>query len=248
MKIFPFHASLALLAACCLTACTLVSQQRGVVDGRYVSSTRPAISVGVNNSLPLTAAGRGNAYLKDDVLISGLPINMWIATYGNAQTKAMAVIAQAEVPPNWFWDGDMRRPLSINEAVEVIDGQDFQACTFTENRSRSPFARIAASATDSGPEVWVVRAFAARFNGDRDKIILEYREPLPADIPDISTMPYGRGGFIAEFEERAKKVFCIGLPPKGITVPQAFAQGIQWQYIGKKFLGTASRNERLYFK
>ena len=247
MKKFPFPLSLAVLTACFLTACTLAGQQRGVVDGRYVSTTRPAISVGINNSLPLTAAGRGNAYLKDDVLISGLPVDMWIATYGNAQTKAMAIIAQAEVPPNWFWDGDMRRPLSINERVEIIDGQAFQACTFTENISRSPFGRITASATDSGPEIWVVRAFATRFNGDRDKIILEYREPLPADITDIGAMPYGRGNFIGEFEERAKKVFSISLPPKGIIVPQAFAQGIQWQYLGKKFLGTASRNERLYF-
>ncbi|MCR5563379.1 MAG: DUF4851 domain-containing protein [Desulfovibrio sp.] len=247
MSKFLFLVSLAVLTACSLTACTLAGQQRGVVDGRYVSTTRPAISVGIQNSLPLTAAGRGNAYLKEDAPIGGLPIDIWIATYGNAQKKAMAVIAQAEVPPNWFWDGDMRRPLSINERVEVIDGQAFQACTFTENISRSPFGRIASSATDSGPEVWVVRAFATRFNGDRDKIILEYREPLPTGITDIGTMPYGMGGFIAEFEERARKIFSIGLPPKEVIIPQTFAQGIQWQYMGKKFLGTASRNERLYF-
>lgn len=34
--------------------------------------------------------------------------------------------------------------------------------------------------------------FANRFNFDSDKIVLEYREPLPEDITSITALPLGR--------------------------------------------------------
>ncbi len=102
------------------------------------------------------------------------------------------VAAQAEVPQGWHWDGIMRRPFSMNEAVEIFDGMGYQACTYIVDGSRDPFGALVAGKTPEGrPMRWLARGFAARYNFNSDKIIMEYREPLPAGIESLQPCPWG---------------------------------------------------------
>ena len=95
----------------------------------------------------------------------------------------------------------------IRVVVETIGGVGFQACTYVTSEKRDAFlpledpegARILAQ-DGQPPRRWLARMFANRFDFDSDKIVLEYREPLPEDINSITALPLGRADYIAAFE------------------------------------------------
>ena len=89
--------------------------------------------------------------------------------------------------------------------------------------------------------------FANRFNFDSDKIVLEYREPLPEDITSITALPLGRADYIAAFEQRAREAFMVetaAVPAAGI-MPQRNIGALQWRYMDETFWGTVSRYDRM---
>jgi len=242
------YAYILCLAAFLLCAGCVAGQQRGMYGNAYISTARPAIKVAVRD-LPLITAGRGSAFLTNTSVVSGLPVNVWLALYGKSPDGPFAVVAQAEVPHGWYWDSIMRRPFSINEGVELLGGMGFQACTFVIDNRFDPFVAQAwlgrdAKEVTQRPARWLVRAFAARCNFDEDKIILEYREPLPSYITSLESLPYGHADALRLFEQRARKAFAVSLPPQTIvSVRDGFPVGIEWRYMGERFLGTASKYE-----
>ena len=225
-----------------LTAGCNAAQQRGMLGSAYVSTARPAITVEAGN-MPLLTAGRGTANLTRSSMMGGLPIDVWLAVYGAGASGPLAVAAQAEVPQGWHWDGIMRRPFSMNEAVEIFDGMGYQACTYIVDGSRDPFGALVAGKTPEGrPMRWLARGFAARYNFNSDKIIMEYREPLPAGIESLSALPRGAADRLNGFEQRAREIFSVGPAPADRSpLRQGYAQGVQWQYMDESFLGTVSQ-------
>lgn len=229
-------AALMLLMAGCNAA-----QQRGMLGSAYVSTARPAIALEARN-MPLLTAGRGSANLTSS-MVGGLPIRVWLAVYGTGGLSPTAVVAHAEVPYGWYWDGIMRRPFSVDEAVEVFDGVAYQACTYIVDGSHDPFGAPATGETLEGrPVRWLVRGFAARYNFNSDKIIMEYREPLPAGIESLSALPLGAADVLKTFEQRAREIFSVGAAPAGLSpLRQGYAQGVQWRYMDETFLGSVSQ-------
>lgn len=221
------------------------AQQRGMIGSLYVSTARPAISMEARN-LPLRTAGRGMVNLPWSSVLGGLPVQVWLAVYGATGPQTpMAIVAQAQVPDGWYWDGIMRRPFSVDEGVEIFDNVAYQACTYIVDGTRDPFGELVqgeATGNDGKPLRWIARGFAARYNFNEDKIILEYREPLPLEITSLSALPYGQGDFLRAFEQRAREAFSVGPLPSGtLRIKEGYAQGIQWQYMDQRFLGTVSQ-------
>ena len=92
------------------------------------------------------------------------------------------------------------------------------------------------------PVRWLARGFAARYNFNDDKIIMEYREPLPAGIESLSALPLGAADTLRAFEQRARETFSVGPVPSDLSqLRQGYAQGVQWQYMDENFLGTVSK-------
>ena len=224
------------------------AERRGVLDGAYISTARPAISVRAAQ-LPLLGNGRWHIQLADTDMVGGLPVRVWLAVYGaGAPQGPLAIVAHAEVPQGWFWDGASRRPFSVDPGVELLGDVGFQASTAIVRGPRDPFAAFAgADADKSGqPAAWLVRQFAARANFDRDKIVLEYREPLPAELADQPTLEIPGTDLLRAFEQRAREAFVVGPAPadgqgaQAGTLPQ-----VRWQDVDQNFLGTVSRQELL---
>ncbi|MDY3809024.1 DUF4851 domain-containing protein [Desulfovibrio porci] len=236
MRLFGIAALMLMMVGCS------AAQQRGMVGSAYVSTARPAIAVEAKN-MPLLTAGRGSANLTRSSMAGGLPIRVWLAVYGAGDISPMAVVAQAEVPQGWYWDGIMRRPFSVDDGVEVFDGVGYQACTYIVDSSRDPFGALVAGKTPEGrPVRWLARGFAARYNFNDDKIIMEYREPLPAGIESLSALPLGAADTLKDFEQRARETFSVGPVPADLSpLRQGYAQGVQWQYMDESFLGTVSQ-------
>lgn len=241
MKNAAWRLLFVLLLLFSLGACSGV-QKRGILDGAYVSSTRPAISVEVKD-MPLLTYGTGIPNLVWSSMLGGLPIQTWVAVYGMGALNPMAIVAQAEVPNGWYWDSNMRQPFSVDEGVDIFGNVAYQACTYIANSRNDPFGELVAGVkADGTPQLWLVRNFAARYNFNSDKIILQYREPLPSGITTLTNMPYGHATLLGDFAQRARECFIVTEPPKNLAnVKEQYSDSIQWQYMGQNFLGTVSQ-------
>ena len=197
----------------------------------------------------------GASRLTSSGAMGGLIVDSWITVYGKGDgVSPLAIVAHGEVPDGWYWDGIMRHPFSIDEGVETIGGVGFQACTYVTSEKRDAFlpledpegARILAQ-DGQPPRRWLARMFANRFDFDNDKIVLEYREPLPEDITSITALPLGRADYIAAFEQRAREAFVVetsGIPAAGIMQQRGIG-ALQWRYMDETFWGTVSPYDRM---
>lgn len=233
----------------CLLALLLVlttgcnaALQRGMVGSTYVSTSRPAISLGVKD-MPLLAGGQGQASLDWSGVMGGLPVSVWMAAYGQGQPNSpLAIVAQVELEQGWYWNSDSTPPFSVDQANELINDTMFVACTFIMDSSRDPFALLAGVQPNTPPVRWLVRSFTARFNFNADKVVLEYREPLPPQMEFLERLTIGQTDQLKAFEQRARSAFVVGAVPenlKGLVDP--YIQNVQWQFMDQRFLGTASR-------
>lgn len=231
----------ALLLLLALSGCSQ-ALQRGMLGNAYISTARPAIRLEVKD-MPLLASGEGYCNMYWTGMLGGLPIQMWMAVYGEGGLSPLAVVAQAQVPQGWYWDGIMRRPFSVDEGTAAFGGVTYDAFTYLVDPANDPFgALITGVQPDGRPQMWIARAFAARYNFNQDKIILEYREPLPAAITSLTALPLGYGDFLLQFAQRARSVFEVGpVPAEHKDVRKSYIQGIEWQYMGQNFLGSVSK-------
>lgn len=216
--------------------------QRGMMENTYISTARPAITVSVNN-MPLLTSGQGMASLQWSDMLGGLNIQMWMAIYGTGGLAPLAIVAQANVPQGWYWDGIMTQPFSVDQGTENFGNVAYQSCTFIVNAQKSPFGGlITGVAPDGQPQLWVVRYMAARYNFNDSKIILQYMEPLPQGVSSLTSLPLGMGDFLQQFAQRARDAFTVqSNPPAPGNVTNSYIQGINWTLMGSNFLGTASK-------
>ena len=226
------------------------TQRRGLENDRYVSTARPSVSLGAT-SLPFLAGGEGRGRLVRCGVIGGLAFRSWYALYGTPGKGPLGIVAHGELPVPWMWDGDMRRPFSVNAGTEVFGGTAFQAFTYLAETERDPFMRLthpqALQRNDTAPQRWIVRAFASRCNFNRGKIVMEYREALPGDIVSLTALPYGKADYVNRFEQRAREAFSVQTPVNVAgNIERTYVEsGILWHYVNEGFWGTASYAEAL---
>lgn len=220
-----------------------------MLDNAYISTARPSITLAVKD-MPLLASGEGMCNLYWTGMMGGLNIQMWLAVYGNGGLSPLAITAQAQVPTGWYWDGLMDRPFSVDQGTAAFNGMTYQAWTYIVSADRDPFAAyITKTQPDGQPQLWIARAFAARYNFNWDKIILEYREPLPQGITNLTALPVGYGDFLRQFAQRAQAAFEVSPGPQDPTgVRKGYIEGVQWQFMDQNFLGSVSQYDILNFR
>lgn len=216
--------------------------QRGLMGQSYISTARPSITLGVKN-MPLLTGGQGMASLENTGMLGGLTVDVWLAAYGEGGLSPLAIVAQAQLPQGWYWDGILQSPFSVDQGAETFNGVSYQAWTYVIDPADDAFgALVTGVKPDGSPQKWMVRAYAARYNFNQDKIILQYREPLPEGIESLSSLPLGQGDLLIAFAQRARDAFQVSDGPKdpsGVTDP--YANDIRWKYMGQDFLGSASQ-------
>lgn len=239
-------------AALCLVAlmfgCTGV-QQRGMQGNAYVSTARPVISMQAVN-MPLLTGGEGNVKLDGAGVLGGLQLNAWLAVYGKGDPQSpMAIVAMAEVPRGWYWDSDGQRPFSVDKGVEVFDNVGYAASTYIVDSKKDPFSTVAGLTDESSPMRWLVRGFAARYNFNDIKVVMEYREPLPANLAAQETLTESMTDQLKAFEQRAGAAFTVASALQNTNgIAKAYAKNIRWQYLDQRFWGTVSKYEIFYAK
>ena len=218
-----------------LSLCACVAgQQRGMAGASYVSTSKPVFSMGVADSLPLIAGGRGTARLNEEP--AGPQVDTWVALYGDFQQGPVAVIAHAQLPNDaWYWNNEMPGSQCIDCGTEVIGDKAYDAWTHIVDDKRNPLA------AEDADGRWLVRTMTRRDNFDNNKIILEYRERLPEGIQSLTNLPVGGAEMTLAFAERARKAFVPGTVTRGGNIVSGPVEQVRWRYMDGNFLGSASR-------
>ena len=166
-----------------------------------------------------------------------------LSAYGQGTPQSpMAIVAQAELPQSWYWDSDSTPPFSVDHAQEVIGETEFSASTFIVDGSRDPFIHLAGIQPDMPPVRWLVRGFTSRFNFNADKIILEYREPLPEQMAFLDVLTIAQTDQLKAFEARARSVFTVDRVPDNLAgITDRYLKNVAWQFMDQRFLGSVSR-------
>ena len=235
----------------CLTLCLVAlmagctgAQQRGMQGNAYVSTARPGISMQAVN-MPLITGGEVSVNLDGSGVIGGLPLNAWLAVYGKGDPQSpMAIVAMAEVPEGWYWDSDGQRPFSVDKGVEVFNNVGYAACTYIVDSKKDPFSVVAGLNDESKPMRWLVRGFAARYNFNDIKVVMEYREPLPENLAGQQALADSMTDQLKAFEQRANAAFAVAAVPQNTSgIINGYANNIRSQYFDQRFLGTVSKYE-----
>ncbi len=237
------HVCILALLATLLAGCN-AALQRGMVGPVYVSTARPAISLTAKD-MPLIAGGQGQCNLTWTSVMGGLPVSVWLAAYGQGTpTSPIAIVAQAELPQSWYWNSDSTPPFSVDHATEVIGDTEFSASTFIVDSSRDPFSHLAGVQPDTPPVRWLVRSFTSRFNFNLDKVILEYREPLPEQMAFLDVLTIAQTDQLKAFEQRARNTFVVGGIPENLNgLADPYLKNVRWQFMDQRFLGTVSQSD-----
>lgn len=225
-----------LLFALPILASCQSGQIRGLADAAYVSSSRPAITLEAP-SLPLQGCEQTIVKLNDAGVLGGLSMTAWITVYG---TNPMVVFGHTDLPPGWTWDAGMQQSFAQDTSVCTLGGIPFFAQTLLEHSRNNPFL---AAKKDEENTYWLVRNFSARFNANRTKLVLEYREKAPLGLESIETLPYGHADLLKNFAKRALSALTV---TQGMRTSEQSRQKLpilRVHLLTERFWGTATAND-----
>lgn len=233
----------ALLVVFLSAACTPL--RRGFDGESLVSPARPSFSVSVK-ALPLLASGQITPLVYTQYGYA-LPETL-VAVYGSTLEKPLAVSVLAFTPDEtWAWD-----PLSFSMPDSPISSevrlgeQAFAGSLHVVQAEGDPFARVLPGVTEENAESvrWLAQRFACLLQFKQAKLILEYREPLPASLTSLSPgaeVPAWNAD-VRAFQERAAAVFAFSSPYAGPPVANAdYIKTLDVKRLGV-YLGSLGRN------
>ena len=198
-----------------ISACTPF--YRGFEGSTLVSPARPDVSVSVVD-MPMLAHGQIAPFLNTDQGYQ-FPETL-VSVYGTDAASPVAIVALSFVPSNaWEWDPlSFSGPMAQQNMGTVFGGESFYG---------------------------LVQRFACLNDFRRSKLILEYREPLPASLKGVSEVPVYNEA-VQAFRERAAKVFHVQYGEAPMPKDEApYIKTLNARYMGN-FLGSMSVKEPLF--
>ena len=127
----------------------------------------------------------------------------------------------------------------------VFGGESFYGSVRIVNGAKDPFAPLFAPEDQWVSLDWLVQRFACLNDFRRSKLILEYREPLPASLKGVSEVPVYNEA-VQAFRERAAKVFHVQYGEAPMPKDEApYIKTLNARYMGN-FLGSMSVKEPLF--
>ena len=158
----------------------------------------------------------------------------------------MPMLAHGQISNAWEWDPlSFSGPMAQQNMGTVFGGESFYGSVRIVNGAKDPFAPLFAPEDQWASLDWLVQRFACLNDFRRSKLILEYREPLPASLKGVSEVPVYNEA-VQAFRERAAKVFHVQYGEAPMPKDEApYIKTLNARYMGN-FLGSMSVKEPLF--
>ena len=239
-----------LVAVCCslMAACTPL--MRGFNNHELVSTGFPPITI--SSPLPPLTEGQGTAFIEGSSLL--ISADYWLSVYNAGDfASPMAIAVYTTAPGGFEWASSSASFIDY-PVIGTADfgGQSFNVSVRFARAKNDPFAPLVIPAEklkESGDQMhWLACRFVdMSANFWKTKIILEYREPIPANMnPAMDIKIYMGTQEMHDFMARAAKAFEVAFVCPDISIPRApyVGKNINQRYLGK-FIGTLQYIEPL---
>ncbi len=238
---------LILVTVCCMATLACTPLMRGFSNGELVSNGFPAVTI--SSTLPPLVEGQCTPFITTDNVLE-MPLT-WIAVYGEGKPSAPMAIATYSVAPDGMqWDTAATsfpdRPLTgdADFGGHVFSGSTRILCA--KGDAFAPLVYSPEELKERGEAIfWLVQRYTAMdLNYWGTKIILEYREPLPAwASTGVGIELFNGSPEMVNFVERAQKAFSLTFACQVTDISRApYLQGVNHRYL-ERFIGAMSRRE-----
>ncbi len=241
-----FSLFLVLTGLVLLAACTPL--RRGFDGNTLVSPVRPSFSVSPcpDLSLPLLAAGQIRPFV---YTASGYALPETLAAvYGTTEKAPLAISVLSFVPNDiWTWDlPSYSYPDGPISSQVALGGEVFSGSLHIIEGEKDAFTPVVCGGDEEKRRIvrWLAQRYSRLFFFQQAKLILEYREPLPASLSRFvpgEVIPVWNEE-VRAFQARAEAVFCLQTPYEGPPVQSApYIKALDGKVLGS-YLGSLSRN------
>ncbi len=248
MKMFRF---VPLFLLCLfIVACTPRQAKQGIYENSLVYTAQVPFSAG--STLPLASFQQSSALMYADGQYVSLPVMLTI--YGEKSLDApMSIVAFSAInnTNNWVWEyAGTSPPDNPIMSEPYFDGKKFYGTIHVLNGKEDPFTLwLAESEEEAAETYWLVQRYTQLSDFRMNKLVLEYREPLPKSLQEL----FLAEGFVINpqepemiaFSERAKASFLVNFAvPKTLELGQGPVENkrINRQYLDE-FLGSLRPND-----
>ena len=226
-----FFISLVVFAG--VSACLAVKspQVRGLGQdpasgGMLASNGLPAVAVKPADGMRLVGAGWVDVPVKRAGMFGGIPSAQgWYALHADKNGAQLAAIL-AEAPQGLRWPinstfNEHRGARSLRTGEETRDGVQFSTWTFVRPADNDPWMPLYMEKGQGWKGDLLVRQYAWWGMNENSKLVIEYREPLPADVLlPLADDPASRSAF----ERRADASFTLLRKDGGDMFPEVIAK------------------------
>ena len=224
---------ISLVVFVCVSACLAVKfpQVRGLGQDpaggvMLASSGSPAVAVKPADSMKLVAAGQVNVPVQRAGMSGGIPsAPSWYALHADKSGAQLAAVL-AEAPQGLRWPinstfNEHRGTRSLHTGEETRDGVQFSTWTFVRPADKDPWMPLYHEKGQGWEGALLVRQYAWWGMNENVKLLIEYREPLPADVLlPLADDPASRSAF----ERRADAAFTLLRKGKSDSFPDAITR------------------------
>ncbi len=221
---------ISLVVFVCVSACLAVKfplarglGQDPASGGMLASNGSPAVAVKPAEGMELVAAGRVDVPVQRAGMFGGIPSAPgWYALLADKSGAQLTAIL-AEAPQGMRWPlnstfNEHRGSRSLRTGEETRDGVQFSTWTFVRPADNDPWMPLYREKGQGWEGELLVRQYAWWGINENAKLLIEYREPLPADVLlPLADDPASRSAF----ERRADAAFTLLRKDKSDSFPDA---------------------------
>lgn len=210
----------ALAALMMLSGCAGLKVQRGLdAHGAFVSTAAPVVTVLPGEGFSPVASGSTLCVVPIETgFVPSVATNVWYALHKSDSAQAAVFLAECSAP--WEWNISATGvEYQVKPLLYKFYGDLPSSATvlvYTRAVAKDPWMPVFAQAGSA----WEGESLVARYEwmsvGSRDKLVAEYREPLPADSVSIVSPEMLKG-----FLERSQKAFSLSGVQEGVQVAPA---------------------------
>ncbi len=216
MKKFLLGAALTVLTL--LSGCGNMELYRGVDSSTnaFVSTGYPQVLVQPADDFQNVSYGAAFARVAvDDGIFPIVPVEAWYALYHSDHAQLAMLVADCGV--YWLWNiGSIAAEYRFLPILREFAGdrpQDATVHVYVRTGSRDPWMPVFAEAGNS----WAGDILVARYewctSHTHNKLLVEYREPLPVSRDELAWNPT----VVTKFLERGHAAFTLTHAPETVT-------------------------------
>ncbi|MFI3271327.1 MAG: DUF4851 domain-containing protein [Pseudomonadota bacterium] len=191
------------------------SLQRGTAGDGLISTSQPDVYI-TTPDLTVVTSATANPNLYTSLGYRGVQMWYQLSAPNGKANEAQAVTIISKTPQGWEWELDVSASINdVSKGTMTLGDRKFTVSTYILDADDNAFTDMVKEKEGSVPEKWLARRITRLDYFRTVKLVMDYREPLPAIFDNGFDLMNGEQvKVLNEFAARAEKVFTVQFDAK----------------------------------